>query len=854
MFNTVKTKIALLAGIPLLLILAFTISGISEKYRTLDEINRLEQLSRLSVKISALVHETQKERGRTGGFMGSKGKKFEAELEQQRNKTDEKRSDLNLFLNTFDKQSIGPEFSNKLDSALSKMSAIDEHRNKVSALSLTDTKAIGFYTTHNTLMLDVIQFICKTSSNAQMGVLLGAYINFLQGKERAGIERAVLTNTFAADRFKPDMFLYFLSLVNDQATYFRVFKSFAGKDQIEFYDKKMTDSSVLEVKKMRAIAMEKGASRQISNLLTRLLQHIGYGGAIHEFKNFLLRRDLGYEKEFYVKYREISRLLDQMDGIEDITDKERGHIRTIRETMGKYNSAISSARQMVEEGKTIKSIDKTIKIDDSPALSAIQELAIATESGNFGIDPGTWFKTITRKINLMKTVEDKLSSDINTKSAALSTQAQKALILFAFIAFFVVATGMIAVFMARRISAPLVLIAKAAESYKTGDLSYQFDYSSGDEIGTVADAFRALGKAQQKKVDLSTTIAAGDLTREVELASDRDELGHALVKMVGSLSRLVRQVSNGAVWIASGSRKVSDSSQTLSQGATEQASSVEEITATMTEIGAQTKANAQNATQANQLAGVTRDSAEQGNSQMLEMVSAMDDISDSSKEISKIIKVIDAIAFQTNLLALNAAVEAARAGKHGKGFAVVAQEVRNLAARSAKAANETSELIDGATKKVETGTQMADKTAKALEEIVGSVTKVADLVGEIAAASNEQAQGISQINEGLSQIDTVTQQNSAVAEETASAAEELSGHASQLQQQLSCFKLKEEDRISNDDAFDPNTDNLSSALPPAAPAVAKAFTDSPMEPATGNGPAVNPEQVIVLDDKEFGKF
>lgn len=316
-------------------------------------------------------------------------------------------------------------------------------------------------------------------------------------------------------------------------------------------------------------------------------------------------------------------------------------------------------------------------------------------------------------------------------------------------------------------------------------------YGVRNEIEELGSIIGGLANNIGQREQLALAIAEGDLTRTVDLASEHDLLGRALQKMVDDLRRIIGEVREAGDQIAAGSGQVADASQSLSQGATESAASLEEITASMNEMASQTRINADNAGQANTLSVKTREAAEKGTVQMQGMIQAMKDISASGSSISKIIKVIDEIAFQTNLLALNAAVEAARAGNHGKGFAVVAEEVRNLAARSAQAARETSELIEGSVEKTSKGEEIAGKTADALNDIVAGVSKVSDLLAEISASSNEQALGIKEVTTGLGQIDQVTQTNTANAEECAAASEQLSSQALHLQQMLTRFRLED---------------------------------------------------------------
>jgi methyl-accepting chemotaxis protein len=248
-----------------------------------------------------------------------------------------------------------------------------------------------------------------------------------------------------------------------------------------------------------------------------------------------------------------------------------------------------------------------------------------------------------------------------------------------------------------------------------------------------------------------------------------------------SLNDSVSALSEGAAQVTSAAGMLSQSSQGLAEGSSEQAASLEETSSAMEEMSAMTRQNAENAGQAKALSDAASVSVRKANDSMGRLVGQMSEISSTSEEIGKIIKTIDEIAFQTNLLALNAAVEAARAGEAGAGFAVVADEVRNLAQRAAGAAKNTSELIEGAIRKIKDGTELVEKTNVDFSEVTVTVGKVTGLVGEVSAASSEQSRGISEVSTAISQMDKVTQQNASSSEEIASAAEEMNAQAMSLQ-------------------------------------------------------------------------
>jgi len=397
----------------------------------------------------------------------------------------------------------------------------------------------------------------------------------------------------------------------------------------------------------------------------------------------------------------------------------------------------------------------------------------------------------------------------------------------------VIAVG-VAVFLTFNISGliakPLSIIAAAfAQIGSQGKLTFDESIKSyanetakrKDELGACAKGFNGIIEHLQEIESNLAEIANGDLTTEVHALSNEDSIAISMQKTLDNLNTMFSEINTASHQVSTGSKQIADGAQSLAQGSTEQAASVQQLSASIGEVASKTKENAEMADRAATLASTIMQNAERGNTQMGEMTTAVHEINQASQSISKVIKVIDDIAFQTNILALNAAVEAARAGQHGKGFAVVAEEVRNLAAKSAEAAKDTGGLIQNSMEKAELGARIAGETAESLADIVSGISESSQIVGEIARSSEEQTIGITQINTGIDQVAQVVQQNSATAQESAAASEQMSSQSSMLEDLISQFKLK-------DQSF--NQHSLPAKKPKAAEAPAPSAAEDVYEP------------------------
>ncbi len=477
-----------------------------------------------------------------------------------------------------------------------------------------------------------------------------------------------------------------------------------------------------------------------------------------------------YEKDYFLNLGDAAKLADYATKWADQKERLEDRLKDLGE-VAQSNEDKAAVKQMQADLATYAAGWEKVK--DQIAKGSIRD----AQGANKAIGD---YKDETHRLE--KTAQDMSTHHIEvmaTKEGVMAALTAKVGMLMVVVLVISILLGIVvSTLIARSITRPILEVVDIAERVSVGDLTSNIEVRGTDETGRLLASMEKMSQFLNGMAGTASKIADGDLTVKVAPKSEKDVLSLAFVQMIEKLSHIIGEVREGANALSSAAAQVSTTSQSLSQGTSEQAASVEETSSSLEEMGAGILQNAENSRQTELMALKGLKDAGDSSKAVKETEAAMN-------AIGKNTAIIEEIAYQTNLLALNAAIEAARAGEHGKGFAVVASEVRKLAERSQIAAKEIREVAASSI-------EIAAKSGRLLDELVPSIAKTAELVQEVTAASNEQSSGVAQINKAMGQVDQVTQRNASASEELAATAEELSSQADSLTQFMSFFRLQNE--------------------------------------------------------------
>lgn len=491
--------------------------------------------------------------------------------------------------------------------------------------------------------------------------------------------------------------------------------------------------------------------------------------------------------ELRVDVRNATALAGNSVEIEKIKQRNASNESIFLEQMQLYRPSITNS-------SSITAYDKMIEIFNNTYVPVVQQVVVLAGE-NKPSEATAAINNATAKVTEMQTCFDTLTDNrMESAKKTSDTNETTAFILITILGIIILLGAIFSFILSRKISksisTPIGRVVDASELLALGHVEIDLsDLDSKDETGILAASFTKMLDGIRKQVIVAEQISNGDFTQSVPLRSNEDTLGLALQKIKNDLNETLQLIRTAADQVNSGAGQVAAAAQALSSGATEQAATVEELNASIASVSQQAELNTTSVHNAVEYVGQAGQEISSSNEFMKRLNVSMREIGESSQQISKITKLVEDIAFQTNILALNAAVEAARAGNAGKGFAVVADEVRTLAARSAEAAKQTSELIEKSVTIVSQGEQLAEDTLKRLISASEKADLAVQSIQEIENATTEQAASVEQINEGLNQVSAVVQTNAATAEESSASSEELAAQAQTLQQEVSRFKL-----------------------------------------------------------------